>query len=104
MFALQPLVGLLGGELVVGPMQQKHELRLGDDGFVFGPGTIAMTEGQEIQALSQAPIAGEGGLHVPLDLLQSLYGNLLGYEFEWNPTQRTLAIERRPLRELPVTM
>ena len=104
MFALQPLVGLLGGELVVGPLQQRHELRLGGTAFVFGPGAIAVTEGLEVRLLSQAPVAGDGGLHVPLDLLVSLYGNLMGYNFDWDPTRRTLTVERRPMRELPVTM
>lgn len=104
MFALQPLVGLLGGELEVGPMQQKHELRIGDAAFLFGPGAVAMTEEEEIELLSQAPKAGDGGLHVPLDLLRSLFGNLMGYEFDWRPTERALEVKRRPLRELPVTM
>ena len=63
-----------------------------------------MTEGQEIELLSQAPVAGDGGLHVPLDLLQSLYGNLLGYDFDWQSSERTLEVKRRPLRELPVVM
>lgn len=104
MFALQPLVGLLGGELEIGPMQKKHELRIGDAAFLFGPGAVAITEEKEVKLLSQAPVAGNGGLHVPLDLLNSLYGNLMGYEFEWRPTDRTLEVKRRPLRELPVTM
>jgi len=104
LFALQPLVGLLGGELVIGPMQKKHELRIGNGASLFGPGAITMTEGREIKMLSQAPLAGDGGLHVPLDLLESLYGNLLGYEFAWHPDERTLVVERRPLRELAVTV
>lgn len=104
MFALQPLVALLGGTLEIGPMQQKHELTLGEAAFVFGPGTPAITEGPDIATLSQAPKAGDGGLHVPLDLLERLYGNLLGYDFTWNPTGRTLTVARRPLRELPVAM
>lgn len=104
LFALQPLVGLLGGELELGPMQKKHELRIGNRAFLFGPGAINMTEGREIKMLSQAPLAGDGGLHVPLDLLESLYGNLLGYEFAWHPDERTLVVERRPLRELAVTV
>jgi N-acetylmuramoyl-L-alanine amidase len=104
MFALQPLVALLGGELAIGPMQQKHELTIREASFLFGPGAIAVTEDGDIALLSQAPKAGAGGLHVPLDLLERLYGNLLGYEFDWHPTERTLAIARRPLRELTVTM
>jgi N-acetylmuramoyl-L-alanine amidase len=104
MFALQPLVGLLGGELETGPMQQKHALRIGDAVFLFGPGARAMTEGQEIETLSQAPVAGDGGLHVPVDLLQFLYGNLMGYDLTWRPSELALEVERRPLRELPVVI
>ncbi len=104
MFALQPLVGLLGGELDIGPMQQKHELRIGEAAFLFGPGAVTMTENEEVELLSQAPVAGDRGLHVPLDLLQTLYGNLLGYDFDWQPTDHLLRIERQPLRELPVTV
>lgn len=103
-FPLQPLVSILGGELTVGPMLQKHELTLGEASFLVGPGSIAMTEGADVKLLSQAPAMGEGGLHVPLDLLHQLYGNLLGYEFDWKPSQRVLSVERRPLRELPVSL
>ncbi|MFQ5525744.1 MAG: N-acetylmuramoyl-L-alanine amidase [Thermoanaerobaculia bacterium] len=104
MFALPPLAAALGGELLVGPMQQKHELKIGDAIFLFGPGAISVTEGPEIKLLSQAPAIGAGGLHVPLDFLQNYYGNLLGFDFEWVSAERTLAITRRPFRRLPVAL
>lgn len=104
MFALPTLVSLLGGELTVGPMLQKHELHVGEADFMLGPGAIAVTEGPDITLLSQAPAVGAGGLHVPLDLLQELYGNLLGFEFTWLPSSGSLTVVRRSLRELPVTL
>ncbi len=104
LFALQPLASNLGGQLVVGPVDLRHELRIQEASFLFGPGSIAMTEGREIKILSQAPVMGTGGLHVPLDFLEALYGNLLGFDFSWMPTDRILTVVGRPLRELPVTL
>ena len=104
LFALQPLASVLGGEFSAGPLRQKHEIRIGDASFLFGPGASTLTEGQEMKLLSQAPLVGPGGLHVPLDLLQELYGNLLGFDFSWKPAAKILAIKRRPLREMPVTL
>lgn len=104
LFALQPLVPALGGELTIGPLRQKHELAIGNAVFLFGPGSPALTQDLDITKLSQAPLVGIGGLHVPVDLLYQLYGNLLGYDFLWKPTEKRLVIERAALRELPVTL
>ncbi|MDH4066848.1 MAG: N-acetylmuramoyl-L-alanine amidase [Acidobacteriota bacterium] len=104
LFALQPLVSALGGELEIGPTRQRHELRIGDTAFLFGPGAVTVTEGDDIKLLTQAPVAGAGGTQVPLDFLQTFYGNLLGFDFEWRPAERQLLVARRPLRQLPVAL
>ncbi len=104
LFALQHLVPLLGGELSVGPLRQRHELALGDSSFLLGPGSPIVTEGIERIKLSQAPVAGVGGLQVPLDFLEKLYGELYGYEFVWSPGERRLAIAKRALQVLPATL
>ncbi len=101
--ALQPLAARLGGDLAVGPLGQSHELTLSQSTFIFGPDSRAMTVGEEIFDLSQAPVAGAGGLHVPIDLLRSTFGQILGYDIGWDARERTLSVRRRQLRELAVS-
>ena len=104
LFALQPLVARLGGELELGPLGQSHTLKLNDAEFRFGPDSPALTEGEEIVALSQPPRVGEGGLHVPLDLLETTYGSRFGLEFEWREGERRLMVLQRPPRDVTVSV
>ncbi|MFQ5349607.1 MAG: N-acetylmuramoyl-L-alanine amidase [Thermoanaerobaculia bacterium] len=104
LFALQPLVARLGGELELGPLVQSHMLELSQIEFRFGPDNPALTAGEEILALSQPPRVGEGGLHVPLDLLELSYGNRHGLEFIWQPEARRLSVSQRPAREVAVSV
>lgn len=102
LFPLQPLVARLGGELEIGPLQQRHALTVGETTAQFGPGVRTLTFGGEIVDLSQPPRAGTGGLHVPLDLLERLYGERLAYRFSWNDAASTLVVERPAPREIAV--
>ncbi len=104
LFALPPLVSQLGGELELGPLGQGHTLRLDGADFLLGPGSPALTHGEEIVPLSQAPQPAAGGLHVPLDLLRRTWGASYGVEFEWRPAERTLVAVRRPPREIEVSI
>ena len=104
LFALQPLVARLGGQLELGPLGQAHTLTLDEAAFRFGPDSPALTEGEQILALSQPPRVGEGGLHVPLDLLESTYGSRYGLEFAWRDEDRRLAVVQRPPREVTVAV
>jgi N-acetylmuramoyl-L-alanine amidase len=104
MMPLQPLVARLGGELELGPLGQRHELRLDGTGFVFGPGVSTMTHGEEIESLSQPPAPGIEGLLVPLDLLEKTYSRLTGYDFRWSDVERLLTVSRQPVREIPATL
>lgn len=104
LFPLQPLVARLGGELELGPLGQSHQLKLDEDEFRFGPDSPALTRGEEIIVLSQPPRVGEGGLHVPLDLLRSTYGARYGLEFDWQPETRRLTVVQRPPREVGVSV
>jgi N-acetylmuramoyl-L-alanine amidase len=104
MVPLQPLVARLGGELELGPLGQRHELRLDGTGFVFGPGVSTMTHGEEIESLSQPPAPGIEGLLVPLDLLEKAYSRLTGYDFRWSDVDRLLTVSRQPVREIPATL
>ena len=104
LFALQPLVARLGGELELGPLGQGHTLKLDEAEFRFGPGSPALTVGEEIRGLSQPPRAGEGGLHVPLDLLETTYGARYGLEFSWQEASRRLTVVQRPPREVQVSI
>jgi N-acetylmuramoyl-L-alanine amidase len=102
--ALEPFVSHLGGALEVGPMREFHRLELGGMAFLFGPDTLTLTSGEEIIDLSQPPVAGGLGLHVPLDLLQETYGRQLAYEFRWDERSRTLTVLRQQAREISVSL
>jgi N-acetylmuramoyl-L-alanine amidase len=104
LFALQPLVARLGGELEIGPLAQSHTLRLDEAEFRFGPDSGALTAGEEIFPLSQPPRVGEGGLHVPLDLLDATYGARYGLEFSWQADARSLEVGERPPREVAASV
>ena len=100
--ALQPIVVRLGGELEVGPLGQSHELTIGATSYVFGPDSPVVTSGEEITRLTQPPIPGPDGLQVPLDLLTAVYGEKLGYDFQWEAASKKLRVRRLAQREVPV--
>lgn len=100
LFALHPVVANLGGELKLGPTNQSHELTVERARFLFGPDSAALTRDTEIFPLAQRPRPAEDGLKVPLDLLEIVYGEQLGYEFRWQEETRTLTVLRLPAREL----
>lgn len=104
LFTLQPVVDRLGGTLEVGPLAQSHELELGGTTFLFGPGSAALTMGQEIIDLSQPPAADEDGLRVPLDLLEAIYSDIAGKRLDWNATERRLRVVTGGLRVMPVAV
>lgn len=101
LFALAPIVGRLGGNLVVGPLGASHQLDVGGSRFLFGSGGASLAAGDQIEPLSQAPIAAPEGLLVPLDLLSRVYAD---YELAWDPAARLLAASPRNLRRLPVAI
>ena len=101
-FTLHSLVAHLGGELRLGPLNQAHELAVGGTTFVFGPDSASLTAGTEIHPLSQRPVIAEDGLRVPLDLLQTVYGEQLSYVFRWEASSRTLSVRQLPAREVSV--
>lgn len=103
-FTLHSVVVQLGGELKLGPLYQAHELILGDTKYVFGPASAAITVGTEIFPLSQAPVPAEDGLKVPLDLLETIYSEKMGYDFQWDGGSRTLTVRRQPQRQVPVSL
>ena len=101
-FALHSMVAHLGGALKLGPMNQSHELTVGGTTFIFGPDSASVTAGSEIYSLSQRPTVAGDGLKVPVDLLETVYGEQLGYDFEWSQTDRTLTVRKLPARQLAV--
>jgi len=103
-FTLHSVVVQLGGELKLGPLYQAHELIVGETKYVFGPGSAAVTVENEILPLTQPPIPAEDGLKVPLDLFEIIYGEKMGYDFQWDPSTRTLTVQRQPQRLVPVTI
>ena len=102
LLSLHAIVANLGGELKLGPMNQAHELTMGNVTYVFGPDSQSATEGTEIYPLSQRPTVAEDGIKVPLDLLETVYGEQLGYDFQWDQAGRTLTVRNMPAREITV--
>jgi N-acetylmuramoyl-L-alanine amidase len=102
LFALEPLVQRLGGELTVGPAGGARQLVLDGRKVLFGPGNpVALVDGEPVR-LSMAPVAAGLQIQVPLDFLRATYGEILGFRFTWDPAAGRLAIERRTARELAV--
>lgn len=102
LFSLHAIVANLGGELKLGPMNQAHELTVGNVTHIFGPDSQSVTEGTEIYPLSQRPTVAEDGVKVPMDLLETVYGEQLGYDFQWDQAGRTLTVRKMPAREITV--
>ncbi len=91
--ALQPLVDAWRGELSVGPLGQRHELKIGDQRFLLGPGSAQLSVDGELVPLSAAPRGGVGGIYVPLDFFDLTFASL-GLVFEWQPNPPTLIVHR----------
>lgn len=104
LFALRPIVARLGGSLEIGPLGQSHALELGGTGFLFGPGSAALTVGHEIIDLSQPPVPAEDGLRVPLDLLEAIYTQVASKQLSWIESERRLVVGAGGLRTLPVAV
>jgi len=101
--SLLPVVTRLGGELVSEALGAGYRLALGETQALLAPGSAAVTLGEEIVSLSQAPQVLGGELLVPVDLLRRTYGDLLGMAFDW-PGDGRLVVTRPRVRELPVEM
>lgn len=102
--ALRPLVERLGGELQVGPLGRSHRLSVAATEYIFGPDSARLTFDDEILPISQPPRLGSGGLHVPFDLVERIWGDGLGYGFRWDPTARRLQIAQRQMRRVPLAV
>lgn len=101
--SLLPVVSRLGGQLEAEPLGAGFRLELGESRAMLAPGSAALTLGEEIVPLTQAPQLLGGELLVPVDLLQRTYGDLLGLAFDW-PGDGRLLVTRPRQRELPVEM
>ena len=82
--ALQPLVPLFGGELEIGPLRQSHTLRVQEIEAVLGPDSGSMVLDHRIVPIAPAPAVGDGGLQVPLEVLERTWGDALGWEIAWD--------------------
>jgi len=102
--ALLPLASRLGGQLTRGAFGESYELALADSVFVIAAGSGAVTRGEEILPLSQAPRVWLGVFYVPLDLLPRTWGALVGVTATWDPATHRLAAVRPPARELTVDL
>lgn len=104
MFGLGPMIQALGGEFVEDPAGESATLRVGETDIVIGIGSSVITVGDNIVSLSQPVVRAEGGIQVPLELLQKTWGDLQGYSFEWRPQETRLVIARRGAREIGVAV
>ena len=103
LFSLEPLTQTLGAELEAGAYREGFTLRLLENEVLFGPSSPALTIGEQIVVLSQAPIAGISGLQVPLDFLENTFGIYLGHRFSWDRASQVLSVERESSRVLSVS-
>jgi hypothetical protein len=79
LFALEPLVAQLGGELTVGPAGAARQLVIDGHRVLFGPdNTVALVDGEPVR-MATPPVAAGAEIQVPLDFLRATYGELLGY-------------------------
>ena len=104
LFLLQPIVETLGGNLWSGPLYESYRLEVGGTAVAFGSGSAMMTVGEELVALSQAPLGDETGLRVPLDALRLSYGELAAFEFDWDSEARTLRVGQQEARDIGVAV
>ncbi len=102
--ALQPLVPLFGGELEIGPLRQSHTLRVQEIEAVLGPDSGSMVLDHRIVPIAPAPAVGDGGLQVPLEVLERTWGDALGWEIAWDGVTGTLTARQRPSRELELAV
>ncbi|HSN87311.1 MAG TPA: N-acetylmuramoyl-L-alanine amidase, partial [Thermoanaerobaculia bacterium] len=104
LFGLEPLTEALGGTLTSDESGESLTLRIGETDVVIGIGSPIVTIGESIVSLPQPTAPGEGGVQVPLELLQKTYGDLQGYSFDWRPEAARLTISKRGAREMPVSV
>jgi N-acetylmuramoyl-L-alanine amidase len=105
LFALQPLVDSLGGQLTADTTGESLTLKIEDTEVVTGIGNAIITVGESIVSLSQPPVRGEGGGPlVPLDFLRKTYGTVSGFSFDWRPEESRLVVARREAREIRVLL
>ncbi|HEX6861659.1 MAG TPA: N-acetylmuramoyl-L-alanine amidase [Thermoanaerobaculia bacterium] len=104
LFGLAPLAEELGGTLSSDESGESVTLRIGDTDVVIGIGSPIVTIGEKIVSLPQPTAPGEGGVQVPVELLQRTYGDLLGFSFDWRPETARLTISKRGAREIPVSV
>lgn len=104
LFAIEPLVERLGGELAPAEGGEGWVLSVAGKEILFGPGSDVLVIDREIIRLSQAPEAGLAGLLVPLDFLRATFGDFSGYRFAWDAVRGQLTVERGAGREVPVTI
>lgn len=102
LFGLEPLVRSLGGQLTPDETGESLTLTLDQTTVVIGVGSAVITVGENIEALTQPPVLGDGLIQVPVDFLRKTYGDVLGYSFDWRPEASRLLIGRRGERELSV--
>lgn len=109
-FDPQPVAKLLGIELQADPVGDSHALVLDQKKVVFGPDnttllTVPKGGGREqVSQLTLAPVRDGGGIRVPLELLERVFGEERSLEFRWNPEAARLEMVSRQGRELVGTV
>lgn len=106
-FALKPIADVLDVELRIGPLGDSHTLLFDKKKVLLGPDdpTVVTVKPagraqEEVSRLRLAPIKTARGLEVPLEFIETTFGDELGYEIEWSFRNLELVLKRRELRQL----
>lgn len=109
LFSLEALTGVLGVEMVIGPLGDSHRLLLKEREVVVGPGrAVAVVIPKEkdaqnqLMTFNQVPIRTAAGLEVSLDFIAKTLSDELSADFEWDESAVELRVTRHKSRTLAV--
>ena len=101
-----PLGRALNIQIQVGPLGDSHAVVLDQKKVVFGPDnttllTVPAGGGREqVAQLQLAPVRDAGGIKVPLELLERVFGEEKNVDIRWNAEAERLEIASRQGHEL----
>jgi N-acetylmuramoyl-L-alanine amidase len=110
LFDPQPIARALGNELSTSPLQDSQTIQLDQKKMVFGPNnttivTVPAGGGREVVGqLSTPPLKDAGGIKVPMELLERVFGEEHNIEFRWQASPPRLELVRRTGREIAASI
>lgn len=110
LFDPQPIARALGNELSTSPLQDSQTIQLDQKKMVFGPNnttivTVPAGGGREVVGqLATPPLKDAGGIKVPMELLDRVFGEEHNIEFRWQASPPRLELLRRTGREIAASI